>query len=334
MNKYKKAMSLIEDADNVLITGHTRPDGDSCGSVCALSRLLASMGKNVVPFMITPYSDDMSFILEGVNHYIADPDIDISRQINEICDDIDLVIIVDTNSRNQLPGFETWLDSSDAPVIVFDHHITTDSLGDVEIIDVEAAAAGQVVCDFLEAMDVAITAEIAGCLFTAIASDTGWFRFGNRGRGDVYAMAARLIDKGADPLQIHSKLYQQMPEGKLRLIARAIDSMQLHFEGRAASLELYLSDFKATGTKGRDTGGIVQEPAKISTVDTVVIFIEQPGGEFKCSMRSKGKVNVREIAQKYGGGGHNLAAGATMHKPIEEVKKIILDEIALRLSGL
>jgi phosphoesterase RecJ-like protein len=334
MNEYHKAMSLIEKANSVLITGHTRPDGDSCGSVCALSRLLISQGKKVFPLMLTPYSDDMSFILEGVEHYIADPDVDLAPQIEANCGDIDLVILVDTNSRNQLPRFDKWLENSNAPVIVFDHHITNDNLGDVEIIDTDAAAAGQVVCEFLEAMNIDITPQIAGCLFTAIASDTGWFRFGNRNRGDVYAMAGRLIDKGADPPYIYNMLYQQMPEGKLRLIARAIDTMELHFEGRAATQQLFLSDFEATGTKGRDTGGIVQEPNKIASVDTSVLFIEQPDGKFKCSMRSKGKVNVRLIAQNHGGGGHDLAAGVTIDRPLDDIKTIILGEIKLQLADV
>ncbi|MFI4910788.1 MAG: bifunctional oligoribonuclease/PAP phosphatase NrnA [Sedimentisphaeraceae bacterium JB056] len=331
IENYKEAFELIKNAENILITGHTRPDGDSCGSVCAMSRFLLSMNKNVIPFMITPYSDDMSFILEGVEHFIADPEIDMCKQINDICDAVDLVVLVDTNSRNQLPRFEKWLDTSDAPVIVFDHHITNDGLGDVEIIDTEAAAAGQVVCEFFEALNISISKEMADNMFVAIAADTGWFRFGNRNKGDVYAMAGRLIDRGADPAKIYQKLYQQMPEGKLRLLAKSIDSMKLYFDGQVAFQHLFLSDFTATGTKGRDTGGLVNEPNKIATVDVSAMFIEQPNGQFKCSMRSKGKVNVRVIAQKYGGGGHDLAAGVTLDKSLDEAKALIKEEIAKQL---
>ncbi len=145
-------------------------------------------------------------------------------------------------------------------------------------------------------------------------------------------MAARLIDKGADPSEIYSSLYQQMSEGRVRLGARAIDSMRLHSGGLIAFQQLLLNDFAATGTSGRDTGGIVQQPHNISKVDTSVIFIEQPDGKFKCSMRSKGRVNVRLIAQKYGGGGHNLAAGATIQKPLDPLKAMILEDIKSQLN--
>lgn len=331
--KYKEAFSLIKNAKNILITGHTRPDGDSCGSVSAFSRVLLSMGKNVVPFMITPYGDDMAFLFDGLTPFTADSDTDICEQINGVCSDIDLVILVDTNSRNQLPRFEKWLDTTDCPVVVFDHHITSDGLGDVEVIETESAAAGQIVCSFLEAMDIEITKDVANCLYTAIASDTGWFRFGNHDRGDVYAMAGRLIERGVNPPEIYGKLYQQMSEGRMRLGARAISGMERYIDGLVATQVLLLSDFAATGALGRETGGIVQEPHKIAGVDTSVIFIEQPDGEFKCSMRSKGKVNVRLIAQKYDGGGHDLAAGVTIHKPFEQVKEIILNEIAKQINS-
>ena len=332
--KYKQALALIEQSKNVLITGHTRPDGDSCGSAGAVSKMLISMGKNVVPFMITPCSDDFMFLTEGLDYLIADEKQDIALQINSRCKDIDLVVIVDTNSRNQLPRFEKWLDQAACKVIVFDHHITADGLGDVEIVDTSAAAAGQVVCSFMEAMNIKITPDIANLLFTAIAADTGWFRFGNRNKGSVYEMAGRLIDKGAEPTAIYEKLFQQMSEGKLKLLARAIDSMQLCLGGQVATQILLLEDFAATGTRGRDTGGIVQEPHKIIGVDTSVIFIEQPEGGFKCSMRSKGKVNVRKIAQKYDGGGHDLAAGATIDMPIAELKELIIGEIEAQINGI
>ena len=325
--KYVKILELIEKSENILVTCHTRPDGDSCGCVSALCHILKAKKKTVRPFLLTPFADWLKFLFDGIEPLICGENASVEELMAGRWADTDLVIIVDTNSRNQLPGFEKWLDAIECPVVVFDHHITGDGLGDVEVINTQAASAGQVLCDFFDACGLEITQETARSLFTSIASDTGWFRFGNRNRGDVYRMAARLIDIGLDPADIYNRLYQQSSFSRAKLTARMLDSMELHFDGRVACQRILQSDFDQTGAKGRDTEGLIQEPQKISSVEVAVLFIEQADGKFKCSMRSKGGINVREIAQKFGGGGHDLAAGATFEIALPEAQKVILEEI-------
>ncbi len=329
--KYAKILELIKKSKNILVTCHTRPDGDSCGCVTALCLALKAMNKNATAFLLTPFADWLKFLFEGIEPFICGENASVDELMAGRWADTDLVIIVDTNSRNQLPGLEKWLDTIDCPVVVFDHHITGDGLGDVEAVNTEAASAGQVICDFFDACGIEITPQIARSLFASMASDTGWFRFGNRARGDVYRMAAKLIDIGVDPDDIFNRLYQQSSYARAKLTARMLESMEMHFDGRAACQRILQSDFDETGAKGRDTEGLIQEPQKIATVEVTLLFIEQADGKFKCSMRSKGSVNVREIAQKYGGGGHDLAAGATFETSLADAKKIILEEVGKRL---
>ncbi len=330
-DKYSKIYELIKKSNNILVTCHTRPDGDSCGCVTALCLTLKGMNKNVTPFLLTPFADWLMFLFEGLEPVICGENASVDELMSGRWADTDLVIIVDTNSRIQLPGFEKWLDTIECPVVVFDHHITGDGLGDVEAINTEAASAGQVICDFFNTCGIDITPQVARSLFTSMASDTGWFRFGNRARGDVYRMAAKLIDIGVDPDDIYNRLYQQSSYARAKLTAKMLESMEMYFDGRVACQSILQSDFEQTGAKGRDTEGLIQEPQKIAAVQVTVLFIEQADGKLKCSMRSKGSVNVREIAQKFGGGGHDLAAGATFDLSLADTKKIILEEIGMKL---
>lgn len=331
--QYDKAQRLIESSKNILITCHTRPDGDSCGCVSAFCYLLEKMGKKAFPLLLTPFAGWLGFLFNGLSPFIPSTK-DAAKEIDGNFKDIDLIIIFDTNSRNQLPGFEKWLDATQIPVIVFDHHITNDGLGTVEIVNPEAASAGQVLYDFLKYCQIEITPAVAERLFVSLSSDTGWFRFGNRNRGDVYRMAAELIEKGAEPSDIYNRLFNQSTFQRARLTARMLQSIEAHYDDRVALQVIRQSDFEQTATKGRDTDGLIQEAQKISSVVVTILFIEQLDGKFKCSMRSKGGVNVRQIAQKFGGGGHDLAAGALFDIGLEDAKKAILLEVSNQLNNL
>ena len=328
-SEFHRAVELINGSSNVLITAHTRPDGDACGSVRAICDVLVGLGKSVHPIFMSPLPEWYEFLFEQKVPIIGN---DVTKeQLHEgHYDECDLVIIVDTNSYVQLPGFDEWLKECSHKVLVIDHHVTSDGLGDVELVDTSAAAAGEIVFDLLKYAGWEIEPKVAEALFVALSTDSGWFRFNNADER-IFRNAAELVKLGASPTQAYRKLYQNFSQARMKLMVRMLDSLELHYEGRVATQYILRKDFDETGATGRDTENLIDECQRISTVEVAALFVELADGGFRGSLRSKGNVDVRRIAQKYGGGGHTVAAGVNLQGPLDRAMKTVLDELEEQL---
>ncbi|MHC5143377.1 MAG: DHH family phosphoesterase, partial [Planctomycetota bacterium] len=319
---FQDAVDLINNATSVLLTTHIRPDGDACGCVRALMEIVQQLGKKAQPLFMSPLAawyeslfDEKPSIL-GNN---VQPE-----KLSEIYRDVDLVIIVDTDSNVQLPGLADWLAECGKKILVIDHHITGDDLGDVSLVDTAAAAAGEIVFDLVKYADWDITERIAESIFIALSTDTGWFKFGNTD-SRIFHTAAELIDAGARPNVIYRLLYQSFTPSRLYLMTRMLDHLQLHADARIATQYILRKDFDETGASGPDTENLIDECQRIESVEVAALFTELADGGFRCSLRSKGKIDVRRIAQKYGGGGHTLASGVNLKGPLEAAVQSIVD---------
>ena len=326
---FQDAADLINNANNVLLTTHIRPDGDACGCVRALMEIVQQLGKKAQPLFMSPLAawyeslfDEKPSIL-GNN---VQPE-----KLSEIYRDVDLVIIVDTDSNVQLPDLADWLAECGKKILVIDHHITGDDLGDVSLVDTAAAAAGEIVFDLVKYADWDITERIAESIFIALSTDTGWFKFGNTD-SRIFHTAAALIDAGARPNEIYRLLYQSFTPARLYLMTRMLDHLQLHADARIATQYILRKDFDETGASGPDTENLIDECQRIESVEVAALFTELADGGFRCSLRSKGKVDVRRIAQKYGGGGHTLASGVNLKGPLEAAVQSIVNEITAQLA--
>ena len=326
---FQKAVTLIEQSKKILITTHIRPDGDACGCVRALLEALKGLGKAAQPLFMSPLASWYQTLFDEKPAILGN-DIAI-EQLENHYQDIDLIILVDTDSRVQLPGFSDWMDGCGKKILVIDHHITGDGLGDVIVVDTTAAAAGEIVFDLLKFARWPITERIAESIFIALSTDTGWFKFGNTD-SRIFHTAAELIDAGAKPNKIYGLLYQSFTPARIYLMGRMLEHLQLHADGRIATQYILRNDFDETGATGADTENLIDECQRISTVQAAAMFVELADGGFRCSLRSKGAVDVRKIAQKYGGGGHTLAAGVNLKGPLEEALQIIVSEISAQLK--
>ncbi len=329
---FKQAIKLIDNASSVLITTHFRPDGDACGCLRAMMDGLTGRGKRVFGLLLSPPANWYAAMFEK-KIPVLDNDITQDQLMEGYFDTCDLIILVDTNSRIQLPGFSPWLEKvrGKKKVLVIDHHVTGDGLGDVELIDPDAAAAGEIVFDLFKTASWPITASIAEAIFIALSTDTGWFRFGNAD-SRIFHTAAELINAGARPDIVYRRLYQGFSPARLRLMVRMLEHLEL-FESEQIAVQYILrKDFDDTGASGPDTENLIDECQRISTVEAAALLVELSDGRFRCSLRSKGQVNVRAIAQKYGGGGHTLAAGVTLDGPLEVARQAIVQEIAAQIG--
>lgn len=322
---FQKAVELINKSKNILLTTHTRPDGDACGSLVAMYDALTALDKNVKLILLSEIPEWYEFLFtEKVP--ILGKDISAEQLKQGQFAAPDLIMIIDTNSYSQLPQFDQYLKQNDKPVLVIDHHVTADGLGDVELVDTTAAATSLIVLDLLKYADWPITEKIARALFVAVATDTGWFHFSNTD-SRVHRSCAELIDAGANPTEIYHDLYQNFSYRRFKLMAAMLNTLELHLDGRYATQHLLQRDFERAGTTHKDTENLIDECQRISTVEVAALFVQLEDERVRCSLRSTGTVDVCKIAQKFGGGGHKMAAGVHLAGPLENAKQIIKTEV-------
>jgi phosphoesterase RecJ-like protein len=326
----KKAVDLINNSDSALITAHTKPDGDACGCILALSNVLQSMGKKSRTLMLSAMPDWYDFLFAQKPPILGE-DIDLEQLTNGNFGQFDLIIIVDTNSLSQLPKFDQYLKQIDKPVLILDHHATADGLGNVELVDSSAAATGLIVYDLLKYAGWQITEKIAETLFVAVATDTGWFQFSNTD-SRVHRVCSELIDAGAKPIEIYHNLYQNFSYARFLLTVAMLNTLELYLDGRFAIQHITQQDFEQTGAKLKDTENLINECRRISTVETTALLVELKDGRIRCSLRSTGGIDVSEIAAKFGGGGHKMAAGTFLDGPVEYAKEIIIREVTEKMK--
>ena len=329
-NNFQQALELINKSGTILITAHTRLDGDACGCMAAMDDTLTALGKKVELLLLSPAPQWYEFLFDHA-HPVLGADVTLEKLKQGQFVDPDLIIIVDTNSYSQLPEFEKYLKQTDRPIMIIDHHATADGIGDIELTEKDSAAAALIVCDFLKYAGWPMTEKIAEALFVAIATDTGWFQFNNTD-SRVFQCCAELIKAGANPSQIYYNLYQNYSIQRFKLMTAMFNTLELHLDGRLAVQHILLTDFAQSGAEHKDTENLIDECRRIKTVEASALFVEAKDGRFRCSLRSRGAVDVGKIAQKFGGGGHKMAAGLFLSNPLEEAKQIILAEITKQLQ--
>lgn len=309
----------------VLMT-HVRPDGDALGSELALASALRHVGKTVRVAIASEMPPRYRFL---------DPDATRVERFRMPADefrDCDAAIVVDTGTWNQIGEFGEFLKSSTISRLVIDHHRTQDELGGLHLVDTSAEAAGRLVYEAAMALECPLNAEMADALFLAIATDTGWFRHSNTIPA-TFALAEQLTRAGANPNALYDQLYEQNPLGKLRLAGRALERLRAVAGGKVAYTEIFLADYAETGSNPPDTEDLINYPRCVEGVEVALLFIEQKDNAVKVSFRSRARIDIDKIAESFGGGGHRLAAGATVSGSMESVRNQVLTAIQQTLPS-
>ncbi|GAH79369.1 unnamed protein product, partial [marine sediment metagenome] len=230
-----------------------------------MSDVLSALGKKVKPILLSPVPEWYEFLFaEKLPILGRDVSFEQLKQ-GQFCQP-DLIMIIDTNSYSQLPQFDGYLKQNDKPVLVIDHHVTADGLGDVELIDTTAAATGLIVFELLKYASWPVTEKIAQALFVAVATDTGWFQFSNTDSA-VFRSCAELIDAGASPTEIYHDLYQNYSHQRFKLMTAMLNTLELHLDGRYATQHLLQRDFEQAGAAYSDTENLIDECRRISTIE-------------------------------------------------------------------
>jgi bifunctional oligoribonuclease and PAP phosphatase NrnA len=316
-------VDLVRLHQRFLITTHVRPDPDGLGSQLALADVLEGMGKRVQMVIASSWPPRYTFL---------DPERRIQRFTAPSDDkDVDVIVVLDTGTWNQLGDFGDWMRTSKAKKIVIDHHLTQDDLGAIQLVDTTSEATGRLVYEAVQALGQQVSRKAAACLFAAVATDTGWFRHKNT-TAATFALAEKLTRAGADPNYLYDEIYEQNTLPRINLLGLVLQRMQLLEGGKIAYSEVFKGDYAKTGAIPQDTEDAVGYTRSITGVEVGMIFLEQPAGGIKISFRSKGKVDVAAIAKSFDGGGHRLASGATLHMTMDDAQKRVLEAVRRALQ--
>jgi bifunctional oligoribonuclease and PAP phosphatase NrnA len=306
----REVLEHIERRQRFVLTSHARPDGDAIGSALACCEVLRCLGKDAEVVLHDPVP----------RIYQPLPFADRVLQADRVNGNYDAAIILECDSiqRTRLEGLEHRF------LISIDHHLSGRPFAHVNWIDPTATATAELVYRLAREARVAISPEIANCLYTALMTDTGSFMF--RGTNEhTFALARELVLAGADPAHCARNIYFAHSTAKMRLLGAALSN--LHREGPFAWIWITREQMERSQAKEEDCEGLVNYALSIGEVEVAVFFREMPDGRYRVSLRSKGALNVAHIAEGFGGGGHECASGCSMEGPLAIAVARILEKI-------
>lgn len=292
-------LQAIRNGQRFVLTGHRRPDGDSLGSALGLARVLRQLGKGALVWNRDPMPPVYSELAGADRIHVGE------TPPEGFPDNFDYSIGIECPSLERT-GLAEHL--SQLPVLNLDHHLGNELYGEVNWIDTGAPALGEMIHRLAVALGVPLDADTATALYTAVMTDTGGFRFGNT-TAEAFDVAATLVREGAKPEEVSHWIYESQSEATLRLLGEMLGSLELHHDGRIATVKLLDEMFERAGATAADAEDLVDYPRSIAGVDAVALIRQQGPNEFKGSLRSRGDVDVEAIARSYSGGGHKNAAG-------------------------
>ncbi len=329
---YQQFIDVLCRCKRVLITTHVRPDGDALGTSAALALGLKKVGIDSEVLLLSHLPRKYSFVFK--DNAIAYRDVEDGYPSDFSLDSYDALLVADTGTWSQLPGLQPYVDRYRKPKLVLDHHLTQEDWATHKLVVKEAAAAGEIAAELLEQWEIPLDNAIASALYVAIASDTGWFQFSNT-RPFTHRLAATLIEKGVDTDRIYQLLYQNERAERVALQTRAMQSLQLHADGKLAVMTIGKSDFAQTGAKVPDTENLINIPLQIRTVEVALLFTDPPeGGPIRVSLRSKGQVDVARFAEQFGGGGHARASGLKLAEPLDTARQRVTAAAVEQISAI
>lgn len=316
-----KAADVIKKSASFLITGHIRPDGDSLGSELALYHFLTGLGKQAVVYNRDQTPANYDFL----------PGADSIVHVLPAIDTFDAVFILDCGDLERV-GEEGQGIRQARMLVNVDHHLANGEFSQITINDPAASSTGELLWRLFREMAVDISADVANCLYAAILTDTGGFRYANTKRETMLA-AAELIGLGANPQWLSENIYENNDRVKLLLLRQVLETLDIETDRRIGSLEVRLKALKELGAGYEHAEGLVDLPRTIRGVEVSVLFTEMSEDLIKISLRSKDGINIEPVARKFGGGGHMNAASCQIRGELASVKKMLFQEIKESLDA-
>lgn len=305
-------IEALNQAGSVCVVGHVRPDGDCVGSQLGLGLALYNAGKNVAVWNQDPLPRKLAFL---------DPEGVLTAPKNGLT--FDCVVAADCASFERLGTVAPSIARREL-LINIDHHASNTRYGDLNWVVPEVPSTGELILELLKRARWPLTPRIADCLFTAVSTDTGSFRYAST-RPETFCAAAELVGHGADLGRIGHCVYDSHPMSRFRLLRHVYRQSRLTHRDRIAYFWLRKGDYGRFGAEREESEGLIDHIRAIEPVVVACVFEEQEDGVVRISLRSKSEaVDVNAVAQLFGGGGHKAAAGARLQGTRLAVQRRVL----------
>lgn len=311
-------LQRIRQGHRFLLTSHVNPDGDAIGSALGAARMLRSLGKSATIWLRDPLPSVFEKLPGAARiHVGAEPPAGFPEAF-------DTIWALECPSPERT-GLESAIVNG-LPLLNTDHHLGNAHYGTVNWIDTGSPACGELVLRIAKGLTATLDEDAACCLYLALTSDTGGFRFSNATVG-AFEAGAELVRQGAKPERVSQWLYESQPEPAIRLLGAMIGTLALHHGGRIATAKLTQDMFRAAGATAGDSEGLIDTPRSIAGVEVTMLARGLGDGRTKVSLRSRGAIDVQAVAQRHGGGGHRNAAGCTLTGDEDAVLALLLPEL-------
>ncbi len=309
---------ILEQSKSVLVVSHVDPDGDALGTQLAFATFLKTIGKKVYLIREDEIPEKYRF-LPGVNDI---------KHIHEIIDgfNVDTAVILECPKISRAGNIIKKL-KENCRIINIDHHQDNEEFGEINWVDLKASSVGEMVFEFFEAVGYELDSTTAMQLYTAILTDTGRFRY-NSTTPRTMAIAGKLIESGAGPRLICDHIYYNLPLSTIRLIGHALDHAEFVSENKICILSIGRDVLHQKEARLSDTEGLAEYTLYGQGVEVGILLKEGDDGVTRVSLRSRGKINVADVAARFDGGGHPCAAGCSIEKKLEDAKQALLKVIS------
>ena len=305
---------------NFLITTHVYPDGDAIGSQIALCILLKRMEKKVDLINSFPLPARYKFLpnSELIKHNVTLPD-------------SELAFVLDVGSKGRLGNMRDHINNIKT-VINIDHHLGNDRFGIINWIDSNMSSVGEQIFQLYKYMDLEIKKPEAICLYTAIVTDTGSFQYSNTS-AETHLAVSELLETGIDHTWICNQIYQNIPKSKLKLLRLALETLSFDAKEKIGYMFITSDMYAKACATEEDSEEIVEYARNVKGVEVGILFKEHSQGNIKISFRSRSKIDVREIASKFGGGGHHNAAACMINGELNTVLKKVVRAASFEIES-
>ena len=318
-----KVIDVLKSKDNFLITSHINPEGDSIGSQLAVHHILKKLGKNAVMVNHDSVPDNLRFLPE-VGLIMPDVPEDF---------DAEVIIILDCPVKERTGKVHKYI-KDDQTVVNIDHHVSNELFGDINWVEPETSSVGEMIFGLIKRMNLDIDKEIAASIYAAIVTDTGVFTYDNTSP-KTHQIAAELMVAGVNPKTLHDEIFEKKSVHEIRLLGKALTTLQIAGEGKIAYISLTTEMLKEEGVDYISTDEFINFPRSIKSVEVALFFKEYDSadGKVNVSFRSVSEIDVNAVASRFGGGGHPRAAGCVLECGLEEAQEKVLEKVQKALEG-
>jgi bifunctional oligoribonuclease and PAP phosphatase NrnA len=325
---FHEALADLRNAERPIVVTHENPDGDALGSLIAMQGILSAIGKDCDMFIDSrdlPLPQEYAFF--PLANLICEPPADFRDRT---------IVFLDCGNLARNPAQE--FGAAGVHIVNIDHHHDNTRFGTVNLVDDTASCTAEIVWTLMHALGVDATRTVADALYVGLITDTGRFMYENTGRR-AHLMAADLIEVGVDVNDLYRRVYEDVPYGKLALLARGLSNVERYDDGRLTMSALSVSDFNDSQAEESYSEGLIDHLRAVEGTEVAALVRDRigaaagAGAERKVSLRSgTGRIDVSAIARAQGGGGHRQAAGFSTGLGHDELVAFLREQLALQAA--